>query len=133
MGAYDDIISLPHHQSKTHPQMSLRDRAAQFSSFRALTGYEDAIVETARLTDSRMQHSEEELAQLNEQITRLQKRLSAHPCLTVTYFRPDLYKDGGAYTAHTGPVHTVDPVARTLVFQDRFTVSLDDIYSMEEA
>lgn len=132
MGAYDDIIHLPHHQSKTHPQMSLYDRAAQFSPFRALTGFEDAIDESARLTDSRAARSEEEFALLNLQLTHLQERIAAHPTVTVTYFRPDPYKGGGAYIERSGVLRAIDPIARTLVFRDRSCVALDDIYAIRE-
>ena len=132
MGAYDDILHLPHHRSKTHPPMSMRERAAQFSSFRALTGYEDAIGETARLTDSRAERSEEEQRRLDELLHRLEGRLREHPTVTVTYFRPDERKAGGAYLQRTGPLHAIDRVNRKLVFRDKWAVSLEDVYDIRE-
>lgn len=97
MGAYDDILHLPHHRSEKHPPMSMRDRAAQFSSFRALAGYEDAIGETARLTDRRIERGEEERHRLDAILRQLECRLAEKPTVTVTYFRPDDRKAGGAY------------------------------------
>lgn len=132
MGAYDDILHLPHHRSKTHPPMSMRERAAQFSSFRALTGYEDAIDETARLTDSRAERSEEEQRRLDGILLRLEERLREHPSVTVTYFRPDERKAGGAYLQHTGQLHAIDRVNRRLVFRDKWAVRLEDVYDIEE-
>ena len=96
MGAYDDILHLPHHRSETHAPMSMRERAAQFSSFRALTGYEAAIGEAGRLTDRRAQRSEELQQKLNETLLHLETQLREKPRVTVTYFRPDPRKEGGA-------------------------------------
>lgn len=133
MGAYDDILHLPHHRSETHPAMSMRERAAQFSSFRALTGYEDAIYETARLTDSRAGRSEEDRRRLDEILQRLEERLREHPTVTVTYFRPDERKAGGAYLQRTGQLHAIDRVNRRLVFRDKWAVHLEDVYDISEA
>ena len=115
MGAYDDILHLPHHRSEKHPPMSMRDRAAQFSSFRALAGYEDAIGETARLDDI---------------LRQLECRLAEKPTVTVTYFRPDDRKAGGAYLQHTGPLHAIDRVNCRLIFADKSEFPLDDIYDI---
>ena len=89
---YDDIIDLPHHVSDHHPQMSRQDRAAQFSPFAALTGYEDAIKETARLTVEKPELSEEQKEKLDEMI---QKVLKNPVPVTITYYRMDDYKEGG--------------------------------------
>ena len=93
---YDDIIHLPHHVSKTRPQMSMLDRAAQFSPFAALTGYEDAIQETGRLTDERMELSDEDRELLDRKWHYLQEIISDRPEITVTYFVPDEKKAGGS-------------------------------------
>ena len=109
MGAYDDILHLPHHRSEKHPPMSMRDRAAQFSSFRALSGYEDAIGETARLTDRRIERGEEEQHRLDAILRQLECRLAEKPTVTVTYFRPD---DRNALTAPSSAgddAHIVPP------------------------
>lgn len=130
MGAYDDILYLPHHRSEKHPPMSMRDRAAQFSSFRALAGYEDAIGETARLTDRRIERGEEEQHRLDAILRQLECRLAEKPTVTVTYFRPDDRKAGGAYLQHTGPLHAIDRVNCRLIFADKSELPLDDIYDI---
>ncbi len=132
MGAYDDILHLPHHRSEKHPPMSMRERAAQFSSFRALTGYEDAIGETARLTDQRIERSEEEKQRLDSILQHLERRLAEKPTVTVTYFRPDDRKDGGAYLHRTGSLHAIDRPNGRLIFTDKSELSLDDIYDLWE-
>lgn len=86
---YDDIINLPHHVSKTRPQMSMLDRAAQFSPFAALTGYDAAIKETGRLTDEKVNLSEEEKEALDRKQQILLEKLADHPALTVIFFVPD--------------------------------------------
>ena len=96
MGNYDDIIDLPHHVSSTRPRMPMIDRAAQFQPFRALTGYEDAVRETARLTDRRIELTEEEKARLDAALQRLMDSISSRPQVSVTWFQPDKRKAGGA-------------------------------------
>ena len=130
MGKYDDIIDLPHHVSVRHPQMSMIDRAAQFSAFKALTGLEDDLAETARVTDRKIELSEQELAILNEKFTRICRK--EHPDVKVTYFVPDLYKDGGRYETITGTVKRVDLYEKLLLFTDRTAVKINDITDIEE-
>ena len=92
---YDDIIMLPHHVSKRHPQMSPLNRAAQFSPFAALTGHEDAIQETARLTDSFVEMDESRKSQLDGQLGLIRDNLDAQPEIEVTYFQPDEKRAAG--------------------------------------
>lgn len=99
---YDDIIDLPHHVSATRPQMSMKDRAAQFSPFAALTGYDAAIKETGRLTDQKVEMDTEALNVLNMKFQILIDSLAEEPEVTFTYFKPDERKDGGAYIDVTG-------------------------------
>ena len=94
MPAYDDIIHLPHHVSQNHPQMSMHDRAAQFAPFAALTGYEAAVRETARLTAEKRELDAQEAEELNRRLTELAARLPDHPEVTVEYFVPDDRKAG---------------------------------------
>ena len=94
---YADIIDLPHHQSDTRPKMSNYDRAAQFSPFAALTGHADSIKETARLTDEYSEPSEEMKAIMNEKILFLMEQVENQPEITITFFKPDEKKQGGAY------------------------------------
>ena len=83
---YEDIINLPHHVSTKRPQMPLKDRAAQFAPFAALTGHDEAIKETARLTDERIELDESTLAILNDKIQIILDNLDIEPEITVTYF-----------------------------------------------
>lgn len=115
MGKYDDIIDLPHHVSATRPHMPMIDRAAQFQPFRALTGYEDAVRETARLTDERPELTEDEKALLDIQLQKLADNIDRQPQVTLTYFRPDRKKAGGAFVMATGRLKKIDDYEGTLI------------------
>lgn len=128
---YDDIIDLPHHVSATRPRMSMIDRAAQFSPFAALTGYDAAIKETGRLTDERIELSEERRAALDRKQQILLDNLADQPEVSVTYFVPDERKSGGAYVTVTGRVKKVDDYQRLLVLTDGTKIPLDEILDME--
>ena len=101
-GAYDDIINLPHHVSATRPHMSMGDRAAQFAPFAALTGYEDAVREAARLTEERVELTEDAQAALDARLRLLADGSMAGKAVTLTWFQPDARKSGGAYVTATG-------------------------------
>lgn len=107
MGKYDKIINLPHHVSSTHPHMSMIDRAAQFSPFAALTGYDAAVKETARLTEQKIELDEYEKAALDQRILLLQEHLKELPEVTITHFVPDERKDGGKYFSITEAVKKI--------------------------
>lgn len=130
MSKYDDIKHLKRPQYPDLPPMSIHDRAAQFSPFAALVGYEDAVEETERLTDSRREMLEDEIAELNRQLTELQTRLSERPKIRVTYFIPDKKKDGGRYASKIGNARTIDQYNNAIVFTDGETVSVKDMYSV---
>lgn len=130
---YDDIINLPHHQSTTRQRMPLRDRAAQFSPFAALTGHDAAIAETARLTDRKIHLSEDRIAVINEKLQMLQELFPEYPEISVTYFVPDGKKSGGAYTTKAGRVKRIDPIKGTVEFADHTSVPFDDIFDVESA
>ena len=131
MSNYDDIINLPHHVSATRPQMSMMDRAAQFSPFAALTGYDAAIKETGRLTDEKIELGEEALNILNMKFQMLVDSLDDEPKVTFTYFKPDERKAGGAYVEVTGTVKKVDDFERLIVIQDGTKIPMDDILNIE--
>ena len=124
---YDDIINLPHHVSATRPRMSMHDRAAQFSPFAALTGYDDAIDETARLTDKQFELSEDARNRLDEQLRLIADRIEEQPEIEVTYFQPDELKEGGKYVTTKGRVRIIDEYAREIVFADGTRIELDAI------
>ena len=127
---YDDIIYLPHHVSRNHPQMPLRDRAAQFAPFAALTGYEAAVGETARQTTERRELDAQEAAELNRRLTDLAARLKDRPEVTIEYFVPDERKAGGAYVSVTGVVRNISVAERLPVMEDGTEIPMDDIASI---
>ena len=128
---YDDIINLPHHVSKKHPQMSLHDRAAQFSPFAALTGHKAAINETARLTDEKQILSEDVIAKLNEQLNFIKENISTNPIVTITYFVPDDRKSGGAYISNTGVVKKINEYNHTVILTDKTVIPIEQISEMQ--
>ena len=111
---YDDIIGLPHHVSATRPRMSMIDRAAQFSPFQALTGYGAAIQETGRLTDRKIELSEDERIVLDMKQQILLDNIRECPDVSITYFIPDERKAGGSYVTVTGNVKKIDDYQRLL-------------------
>ena len=108
MHKYDDIINLPHYTSSKRPRMAMIDRAAQFSPFAALTGYDAAVKETARLTEDWVELDEYQKSALNDRLQILQERLSNTPVISITYFVPDERKSGGAYCTETGITKKMD-------------------------
>ena len=127
----DDIIRLPHHVSQNHPQMPLRDRAAQFAPFAALTGYEAAVGETARQTTERRELDAQEVAGLNRRLTDLAARLKDRPKVTIEYFVPDERKAGGAYVSVTGAVRNISISERLLVMENGTAIPMDDIVTVK--
>lgn len=127
---YDDIINLPHPVSRDHPQMSMADRAAQFSPFAALTGYDDIIRESARWTDSARELDESQKVILNG---RLQTILS-HPepdyVVTIRWFKPDARKVGGSFLTTAGHIRTIDPNLRVVIFDNGFAIPIRDIHDI---
>ena len=122
-GPYDDIIGLPHPNSERHPRMPMANRAAQFSPFAALTGYDDAVKETARLTDGKIELTEEEKSILDGRLQLLAPGESA----SITYFQPDGRKRGGAYVTVSGVVKRVDAAAREVVLTDGKRIPVDGV------
>jgi hypothetical protein len=131
VSGYDDIIHLPHHRSAKYPPMPQADRAAQFSPFAALTGYDAAVKETARLTDRRIELDEDEKAALDETLRALVQRIDQRPEVRLTYFRPDEKKDGGAYVTAVGKLKRVDTLTRTLLLEDGRKIPMDSVISVE--
>ena len=130
-GKYDKIMELPHHVSKTRPQMPMSDRAAQFAPFAALTGYDAAIKETRRLTDERIELDVEALSALDMKYQLLMEALDEAPEVTITYFRPDERKAGGKYVSAVGAVKKIDDFERRITMQDGAKIPMDDVLSIE--
>ncbi len=127
---YDDIKDKTRPLYPDLPPMPIHDRAAQFSPFAALVGYEDAVEETERLTDSRREMLEDEIAELNRQLGELQSRLRERPEIRVTYFIPDKKKDGGRYASKIGNARTIDQYSNAIVFTDGESIPVKDMYSV---
>lgn len=134
-GKYDDILYLPHPVSGRHPQMSLFDRAAQFAPFAALTGHDEAVRETARLTDPYIELEEGQRERLDQRLLLLLKAMGENPgqepVITVTCFKPDEKKDGGAYVPVCGRVKRVDGYRREIVLKDGTALPMGNIIAME--
>ena len=130
-GKYDDIIHLPHPTSKKYPRMSVRDRAAIFSPFSALSGHGAAIAETARLTDQRMELNEDAKVELDRRQAVLLEHIGEQPEVTVTWFRPDGRKEGGIYVTTVGRAKKIDEFKRILSMVSGQKIVLDDIVQIE--
>ena len=124
---YEDIIHLPHPNSKRHPRMSMLNRAAQFAPFAALTGYEAAVDETARLTDEKIQLSADRIAAISELLASLQPG----DAVSAVYFVPDQHKSGGAYLPVSGTVKRIDGVQGALLLTDGTSIPFEDIFTLE--
>ena len=128
---YKDIIDLPHHQSLRRPRMAMIDRAAQFSPFAALTGHNDAIIETARLTDRKIELDEGTKSIINEKIQMISDFLFEKPTVTLTHFEPDIKKEGGTYLNTTGTVKRIDEFKREIILTDGRIILIEHIYDIE--
>ena len=134
---YDDIIHLPHHVSASHPQMSLLDRAAQFSPFAALTGHDAAIKETQRLTDEWIESAEDRKELLDEKLQMIRESLSGGkgehslPKIIFTYFKPDEKKSGGTYLSIQGKVKKIDEYSHQVILEDGTALIIEYIVGIE--
>ena len=125
--SYDDIINHPHYKSKEHPPMSLYARSAQFAPFAALTGYEDAVRETARETGERIDIDEEMKTILDSKIQLLTEKIKQKPEVTFTYFIPDLRKDGGDYVSVSGIIKKIDMYEQKIILFDKTEIPINDV------
>lgn len=128
---YDDIIDLPHHISTIHSHIAAIDRAAQFSPFAALTGYDAAIKETARLTDERIELDEYTKAALSDRLQIIADRIKEQPEIKITYFQPDTKKYGGTYVTAISAAKRIDEYERVVVMTDGTAICIDEIISID--
>jgi hypothetical protein len=128
---YDDIIGLPRHVSHARPQMSRENRAAQFSPFAALTGYDAAVRETARLTERKIELGEGAVADLDMKMNMLGDMIDSRPEITVTHFVPDEKKEGGAYVTITGVARKIDGYERAIVLTNGEKIEISNILEIE--
>ena len=130
MSRYDDIINLPHHVSPTRKRMSMHDRAAQFAPFAALVGYDAAVAETARLTESRLELDEQEQWAINERLAYIADHIHEQPEVRIKYFVPDEYKSGGAIVEVSGKVKKISATDGIIVMADGCKIRLSDIVDL---
>lgn len=130
-GPYDDIIDLPHPTSTRHPRMPMANRAAQFSPFAALTGYEDAVQETARQTVARPELTEEEKSHLNAELQALAEKIGEHPTVSLTYFQPDERKAGGAFVTAEGAAKKLDRHTGMVILDDGRKIPVENLMSIQ--
>lgn len=128
---YADIMHLSRPVSTQHLPMSMHDRAAQFSPFAALTGYDAAIQETARLTDRQTELTESSKEALDEKIRAIKENLGLLPEVCVTYFEPDLQKAGGSYQRITGRVKKIDDYEKAIIFEDGLAICFWQLHNIE--
>ena len=130
---YEELLKMPHHVSTNHPPMPMHDRAAQFAPFSALTGYGEAVAETARLTEAEPERGEEEAAELDRRLRLLCAHREEHPLLQIEYFVPDGRKRGGRYEIRTGAVRKIAGPRRARILEDGTEIKLDRIRSLSGA
>ncbi|MDE5858845.1 MAG: hypothetical protein K2H23_00400 [Oscillospiraceae bacterium] len=131
MGRYDDMLNMPHHVSSTRTHMSMHDRAAQFSPFAALVGYDDAVKETSRLTNEKQELTADKIADLNQKIAFLIEHADERPEITIEYFIPDEKKTGGKYVTLSGNFRRIDVYNHNMVFASGEEIPLNDIFAIE--
>ena len=127
---YKDIINLPHHVSKKHPQMSLEARSAQFAPFAALVGYDSLVHETARLTDEKIEINEEEKEIIDSQLQLIKQRISDRPKISITYFIKDSRKNGGEYVTTEATVKKIDDYKNSIFMENGLEVPIEDILKL---
>lgn len=128
---YDDIIHLPHYQSSERTHMSLDDRAAQFAPFAALSGHEEAIWETARVTEARIIPDDNVIERINETLYEISQYLQEKWQVSITYFKPDSLKKGGAYLTDVGTIKKIDNIDKMVVMDSGMKICMDDIIQVE--
>ncbi len=128
---YADIIALPHHVSDRHPQMSRHNRAAQFSPFAALTGYEAAVAEAGRYTDNRLDLADNQISDISAKLRFLQEEISEEPEVEISYFLPDERKAGGAYITVKNRIRKIDEYGQAVLLADGTAIPFQEIYSLE--
>ena len=128
---YDDIINIEYPYPTSRPKMSMEARAGQFSSFAALSGYDEAVKEKGRLTEKEIELSEDEKAYLDSIIQDLENNISSEPFISVTYFVKDLKKSGGKYDIYQGNLYKIDNITNTIIFKDKKKIKITNIIDIK--
>ena len=127
---YDDIINFPHHISKKHPQMSIEARSAQFAPFAALTGYEDLLKETSRITDEEVEINEDQKEILDMKIQILKEYIDTKPLVCAVYFIKDNLKSGGKYETLIENVIKINEYSQSIIFESGKEIYLKNIVDL---
>ena len=133
MDDYKDIIDLPHHTSKTRPRMSIEARSAQFAPFSALTGYDEAVKEAGRRTNSKIEIDDYFKEYLSNQLNIIKEHIKEKPEVTITYFKKDLKKSGGEYLTYKNNIKKIDEIKNLLVFVDNIKISISEIINISSS
>ena len=132
MSEYDSIINLPHYELKYHKRMSIDNRAAQFSAYDALTGYSELVKETARLTKSKKELSEDNKNDIDSKLRIIKKYINEKPKITVVYFKKDIRKTGGNYLEYTNIVKRIDDIEKVIIFMDKTKIKIENIIDIKD-
>ena len=130
---YDYMLDMPHHTSAVHPRMSMSDRAAQFAPFAALTGHDDIIAETARYVDSEIEISEDVKAEVDRRLKIILSDKSFAENVTVTFFREDDKKAGGAYLCATGKIIKADMNSKIIIMDSGLSIPINSISDIDSS
>lgn len=131
MSKYDDIIDMPNFEPKNHKRMSMKNRAAQFSPYDALTGYDENVIEAGRITYKKKKLSNDEEEILNMKLQLVEEHINDNLPLKVLYFKDDNKKDGGKYIEYKGIVRKIDLYNKEIIFKDKFRIKIDDILDLK--
>ena len=132
MDSYNDILNIEMFNPKYHPRMSIYNRSAQFAPFAALTGYEDQVIEVARLTDTKRDITDDMKSILDFKLQNILEKHNSHPYLKVVYFTPDIKKNGGKYMEYNGTLKRGDYIEQQLIFIDNVKITIDSILDIDE-
>lgn len=127
MNKYDNIININHFEPKFHKRMSIYNRSAQFAPFAALKGYDEAVKETARLTDSKIDLSDEFISIINYKLQVIELHIKEKPNVSVIYFESDRKKSGGKYMEHNGNLKRIDTINNLLLFEDGNKICINNL------
>lgn len=131
MKSYDKIINLPHYEPKYHQRMSIYNRAAQFAPFAALTGYEDAVAETGRLTENEKLLNDDLKNVIDMKLQIVEEHIKDNQSINVLYFVKDKRKAGGKYIKYSGNVKKIDKISQEIIFKDNTKICFDKILDIK--
>lgn len=129
---YEDIINMPRHISKTRKPMSKENRAAQFAPFSALTGYAEKIQETSKITQNKIEITDEMKQILNNKLIKINQNIKQKPLITITYFIKDKIKKGGVYQTITKNIQKIDFLTKQIILTDETKININAIINLTE-